>query len=242
MKRERREAARLLLAATLVVWLAGCGRKDEEPSAQAVPPQPVQQQEQMSPEDLRYAQAAESFVHAIANQQYAEAYELLSDYAKSRMTLNQFVAPTDVLTLKRNEQTPFLHVTAANFVELMKKVQELYGLPQSVVSLTVFSTNTDILCRRNLEGAAIIESASAIGTMPDAIPFEIRRASVHAQIATALTPGQLRQAAAEMDVKLEDLQKDTNFMPSFNLKVVLIEQQRELKVGYFEFLPSTRWN
>ncbi len=29
-----------------------------------------------------------------------------------------------------------------------------------------------------------MESASAIGTMPDAIPFEIRRASVHAQIAT----------------------------------------------------------
>ena len=45
-----------------------------------------------------------------------------------------------------------------------------------------------------------------------------------------------------MDVKPEDLQKDTNFKPGFNVKVVLVEEDGQLKVGYFEFLPASRWN
>jgi hypothetical protein len=226
----------------LVLSLAGCGRKDDKPAARDAATEEPAHTEQLTPEKLRYAQAAEPFVHAIAIQKYEQAYDFLSSHAKARMTLNQFVAPPDALTFQRNEQSPFLNVTAANFVELMKKLEDVYGVPQSVESLGVFSTDLGVLARRNLEGAGIVESASAIGGMSDAIAADIRRASVHGEIATALTPDQLRQAATESDMKPEDLQKDPNFKPSFNVKIVLVEEDGQLKVGYFEFLPAERWN
>jgi hypothetical protein len=241
MTHESRAAVRLLLAVTLAVGCAGCSRKNEQPLQQSVPSEPAPS-EKSSPDNVRYVQAAEPFVHAIAGQQYEQAYGFLSSHAKARMTLNQFVAPPDALTFQRNEQSPFLYVPATGFVELMKKVEDLYGVPQSVESLAVFSTDLEVLARRNVEGAGIVESASAIGGMPDAVGADIRRASVHGVIATALTTEQLRQAAAETDMKPEDLQKDPTFNPSFNVKIVLIEEDGQLKVGYFEFLPSSRWN
>ena len=241
MRGALRTVVRLLVAATLALLFASCGgSKNEDSTAATAPVKPAQQQ--MTPEDLRVVQAAEPFVHAIASQKYEEAYGLLSGHAKARMTLNQFVAPPDALTLQRNEQSPFINVTPADFAGLMKKVEELYGLPQSVESLTVFSADRDVLNRRSPEESGVIESASAIGAMPDSIPAGIRRASVHGQIATQLTPDQLRQAALEMDMKPEDLQQDPDFKPSFNVKVVLVDEDGQLKVGYFEFLPQSRWN
>jgi len=35
------------------------------------------------------------------------------------------------------------------------------------------------------------------------------------------------------------LQKDPDFQPYFNLKVVLVEEASALRVGYFEFLPPS---
>ena len=186
MRHETRVAVWFLFATALVVSCLGCGgSKNEEPTAPAAPVKPAQQQ--MTPEGLRTVQAAAPFVHAIASQKYEDAYGLLSGYAKARMTLNQFVAPPDALTLKRDEQAPFTNVTAGDFAELMKKVEGLYGLPQSVESLTVFSTDRDVLNRRSPEESGVIESAFAVGAMPDLIPAGVRRASVHGQIATQLT-------------------------------------------------------
>jgi glycerol-3-phosphate dehydrogenase len=40
----------------------------------------------------------------------------------------------------------------------------------------------------------------------------------------------------------DKLQKDENFDPYLNLKVVLVEEGGQLKVGYFEFLPPSIWD
>lgn len=241
MGRESSAAVLLLLAAVLVASFAGCSGNNEEPAApEAAVDEP--QVKQLSPGELRYIQAAEPFVEAIVHQKYEEACRLLSGYARARMTLNQFVAPPDALTLQRDEQTPFTNVTPTGFAELMKKVEDLYGVPQSSEPLTVFSTDPDVLGRRIREGPRVLESASAVGAIPDSIPLEIRRASIHGWIVTGLTPDQFRQAAVEMGVKPEDLQKDPSFRPSFNVKLVLVEEEGQLTVGYFEFLPASRWN
>jgi predicted small lipoprotein YifL len=231
-------AIRLLLIAT--VSFAGCGRKGEEPTAPIPLVSPVQDKT-TSPEQSRYLQAAEPFVQAIAHQRYQEAYGLLSRQARSRMTLNQFVAPADTVAFQRNEQPPFTHGTPADFAELMGKVEDLYGLPQVVESISVFSTDPDVLGHRSREESGIMESASAVGAMPDSIPSDVRRASVHVQIATQLTPDQLAQIAMAMNMSPEELQGDPNFKPSFNVKLVLVEEDGQLKVGYFEFLPASRW-
>jgi hypothetical protein len=38
---------------------------------------------------------------------------------------------------------------------------------------------------------------------------------------------------------VEELKKEEAFYPYLNLKVVLVEEDGELKVGYFEFLPPS---
>jgi hypothetical protein len=233
-------AARLLLAAALALSFAGCGRKNEE-STVPVALARSGQEETISPEQRRYVQAAEPFVQAIAHQKYEEAYGLLSSHARSRMTLNQFVTPPNALVFQRNEQSPFTNVAPADFAELMKKVEDLYGLPQAVESISVFSTDPDVLGRRSPEESGIMESASAVGAMPDSIPSDVRRASVHVQITTQLTPDQLGQAATAMNMAPEELQENPSFKPSFNVKLVLVEEDGQLKVGYFEFLPASRW-
>lgn len=238
MRRESRVAVGLLLIA--VVLFTGCGRKNEEPAAPVPLPKPAQE-ETVSPEQRRYMQAAEPFIQAIAHQKYEEAYGLLSSHARSRMTLNQFVTPPNALVFQRNEQSPFMNVARADFAELMRKVEDLYGLPQMVESISVFSTDPDVLGRRSPEESGIMESASAVGVMPDSIPSDIRRASVHIQIATQLTPDQLGQTAMAMNMAPEELQGDPSFKPSFNMKLVLVEEDGQLKVGYFEFLPASRW-
>jgi hypothetical protein len=44
--------------------------------------------------------------------------------------------------------------------------------------------------------------------------------------------------AATEGITVEELKKSEDFDPYFNLKVVLVDDGGELKIGYFEFPPS----
>jgi len=79
----------------------------------------------------------------------------------------------------------------------------------------------------------------AIGAMPDWIPANIRRASLRGQIHTELSPQELQRVAQTQGISVEELKKDENFDPYFNLEVVLVEEGDQLRVGYFEFLPPS---
>ena len=79
----------------------------------------------------------------------------------------------------------------------------------------------------------------AIGAMPASIPTDIRKASLRGQIGTKLTSAQLQEAAKHAGVTVEELQKDEEFQPYFNFKLVLVEEEDGLRVGYFEFLPPS---
>jgi len=45
--------------------------------------------------------------------------------------------------------------------------------------------------------------------------------------------------AQQEGISVEELKKEESFDPYLNLKVVLVEEDGELKVGYFEFLPPS---
>ena len=45
--------------------------------------------------------------------------------------------------------------------------------------------------------------------------------------------------AATEGITVEELKKSDDFDPYFNLKVVLVDDGGELKIGYFEFLPPS---
>jgi hypothetical protein len=105
--------------------------------------------------------------------------------------------------------------------------------------LHVFSTDPDVLNRRSKEQFGAVDSMFAIGAMPDSIPAEVRRASLRGQIHTELSPEQLERVAQTQGISVEELKKEEAFGPYLNLKVVLVEEDGELKVGYFEFLPPS---
>src|SRR4030095_8383325 len=175
----------------------------------------------------------------VANQQYAEAYALLSSNAKARMSLNQFTSAAERADFQRNESNPLFNVTAEQFGELMKMVEAAHGTPRAPKMLHVFSTDADVLNRRSKEQFGTVDSMFAIGAMPDSIPGDIRRASLRGQIHTELSPQELEKAAQTEGISVEELKKSDDFDPYFNLKVVLVEEGGQLKVGYFEFLPPS---
>jgi hypothetical protein len=84
-----------------------------------------------------------------------------------------------------------------------------------------------------------MDSMFAIGGMPDWIPADIRRASLRGQIHTELSPQELEKVAATEGISVEELKKSEDFDPYFNLKIVLVDEGGELKVGYFEFMPPS---
>jgi len=77
------------------------------------------------------------------------------------------------------------------------------------------------------------------GSKGDWIPANIRRASLRGQIHTELSPQELQKVAQQHGISVEELTKDGDFDPYLNLKVVLVEEGDQLKIGYFEFLPPS---
>lgn len=225
-----------------IAWLlialavAGCGRNSEAPASGE---SPAAETDKLSPQERHYVDAARPFAEAIAARNYADAYRLLSPRATARMSLNQFVPGEDDAVFQRNEDTPMANVSAEQFAGLMRRVEELHGAPRRLSHIDVFSTDADVLARKSKDQLGALDSMFAIGAMPDTIPAEIRRASLRGQIETELSPEQLAQAAKEMGVTAEELTKEADYRPYFNVKIVLVEEAGQLRVGYFEFLPPS---
>jgi hypothetical protein len=103
----------------------------------------------------------------------------------------------------------------------------------------VHSTDANILNRRGKEQFDALDSMFAIGNMPESVPADIRRASLRGKVLTQLSPAELEKVAKEHGTTVADLQKNSDFETYFTIKVVLVEEGGELKVGYFEFLPPS---
>ena len=235
----------LIGAILLPVLLTSCGKKGQDGGTVAGEEKTAHGNEgdfldkDAKPDERKYLVAAKPFFIAIANQQYAEAYALLSSYAKARMSLNQFTPAEERAEFARNESNPLTNVTAEQFADLMKYVEAAHGAPRAPKMLHVFSTDADVLNRRSAEQLGAVDSMFAIGAMPDSIPGDIRRASLRGQIHTELSPEDVEKAANAQGTSVDELKKDENFDPYFNLKVVIVEEDGQLKVGYFEFLPPS---
>jgi hypothetical protein len=194
------------------------------------------------PDERQYLLAAKPFFVAIANRRYAEAYALLSRYAKARMSFNQFTPAEDDAIYQQYEQTPYDNVTAEQFAYLMQYVEAARGTPRAPKMLHVYSTDADVLNRRSKEQFGAVDSMFAVGAIPDWIPADIRKASLRGQIHTELSPQELQNVAQREGISVEELRKNDDFDPYFNVKLVLVEEGGELSVGYFEFLPPSIWD
>ena len=230
----------LIAAILLPVLLASCGKNSADGKKKT-----AQKSEDdfldkdAKPDERKYLSAAKPFFIAVANRKYADAYALLSAYARARMSLNQFTPAQQDADFQRNETYPMTNVTAEQFAYLMQYVEAAHGAPRAPKMLNVFSTDPNVLNRRSTEQFGAMDSMFAIGAMPDWIPAEIRRASLRGQIHTELSPQALETVAQQQGISLEELKKSEDFDPYFNLKIVLVDEAGQLKIGYFEFLPPS---
>jgi hypothetical protein len=233
----------LALAILLPMLLASCDKK-----GQAGEKKTVQKSEDdfldkdAKPDERKYLLAAKPFFIAIANRKYADAYALLSRYAKARMSFNQFSPAEDDATYQQYEQSPYDNVTAEQFAYLMQYVEAARGAPRAPKMLHVFSTDPDVLNRRSKEQFGAMDSMFAIGAMPEWIPADIRKASLRGQIQTELSAQELQNVAQRDGISVEELKKSEDFDPYFNVKLILVEEDGQLSVGYFEFLPPSIWD
>ena len=230
----------VIAAILLPTILIGCGKKGphgKEKTAQKSEDDFLDKD--AKPDGRKYLLAAKPFFIAIANRKYADAYALLSSHARARMSFNQFTPAEEQATFQQYESNPYANVTAEQFAYLMQYVEAARGAPRAAKMLSVFSTDPDVLNRRSREQFGAMDSMFAIGAMPDWISADIRRASLRGQIHTELSPQELEKVASQEGVSVEELKKNPDFDPYFNLKVVLVEEGGQLKVGYFEFLPPS---
>ena len=103
------------------------------------------------PDERKYLLAAKPFFIAVASRKYANAYALLSSYAKARMSFNQFTPAEEQATFQQYEASPYMNVTAEQFAYLMRYVEAARGAPRAPKTLYVFSTDPDVLNRRSKE-------------------------------------------------------------------------------------------
>jgi hypothetical protein len=154
------------------------------------------------------------------------------------MSLEQFKPSEQASDAHQNQAYVFDNVTAEQFAYLMQDVEAAHGAPHAVETLHVFSTDADVLNRRSKEQFGAVDSMFAIGAMPEWIPADIRKASLRGQIHTELSAQELQNVAQREGISVEELKKNGGLDPYFNVKVVLVEEGSQLKIGYFEFPPS----
>jgi hypothetical protein len=235
-----RHFAIVAAAILLPLMVTGCGKKGQGGERKT-----TQKSEDdfldknAKPDERKYLVAAKPFVVAIANRKYADAYAQLSRYARARMTFNQFAPAEDDTTYQQYEASPYDNVTVEQFAYLMQYVEAARGRPRAPKMLHVYSTDPDVLNRRSKEQFGAVDSMFAVGAIPDWIPADIRKASLRGQIHTELSPQELERVAATEGTTVEELKKSPDFDPYFNIKVVLVEENGQLTVGYFEFLPPS---
>src|SRR5438034_4058046 len=213
----------LIAAILLPVLLTSCGKKGpagEKNTAQKSEDDFLDKD--AKPDERKYLVASKPFFIAIANRKYADAYALLSSHARARMSVDQFKPAQQDSDSQQTQSYAFDNVTVEQFAYLMQYVEAAHGAPRTPKMLHVFSTDPDVLNRRSREQFGAMDSMFAIGAMPDWIPADIRRASLRCQIHTQLSPQELANVAQRQGITVEELKKDQDFDPYFNLKVVLV--------------------
>lgn len=192
-------------------------------------------------EERRYLFASRPFLQAVAAHDYPAVYRSLSKHAHASMQPEQFVTPLEdhhvPLRLMKD-------VTEEQFAEWMPKMESARGIPVRVTQLYVQSADPKILAGQG-DG---IETMFTIGGMPKEIPAAIRKASIRAQLEIKYTDEQVKEIAKQYNIPEEKVRKgkihgdeedDLDDKPYMNVKFVLVEEDGELKVGYFEFMPPS---
>jgi hypothetical protein len=193
------------------------------------------------PGEKRYLEAVKPALEAIAKNNWKGFYDALSTHAKAKMNTFQFdQIPKAGQT--EPEQTVVTSPDEKAYTELVARFEAAYGKPKSIRHVYVDSTDRDVLSGKGDH----IESLFAIGAMPQDVPFDIRRASIRAQFEREYKAEEVKVLAEELEISEDDVRagkwpddSDIEDHPYFNFKCVLVEENGQLRIGYFEFMPPS---
>lgn len=225
------------LIGTLLI--AGCGREDKSAAGSGGDGESEFHSVETSPEERRFLDYGNVVAGKVAARDYPGFFGELSSHARTRMSVNQFAPAEDDKVFEQNERAPRANPHMEEFQSLVTMMEKERGQPARVLEVDVFSTDPDILAGRKKEKLDALEIMMAIGNIPQAIPVESRRASLRAHIGVTLPATEVEELAKRYNTTAEKLLADPDFSPAITLKLVLVEEAGELKVGYFEFLPPS---
>lgn len=238
-----------VLIAVSVLALIGCNQKAREKLARAMSSSSkeksaarnsgedsfLQIDEDTSKADIAFMNAGKDFYKAIAAREYAKAYDMLSPYAVSNVSPDQFVDHDPAGEHKGSEPPRIDKLKKEDFLAKMKDVEKRYGEPRRINSLWVEESDAEILAGKKDRVSALF----AIGAMPESTPANIRKAALRAQIGYKPKPEDVKEVAESLGESTEEVEKDDEGNFYFSLKTVLIEESGALKIGYFEFVPPS---
>jgi hypothetical protein len=232
------------LLCVLLVLLAGCGKNESPPAGTAGAGAPRDradfvQTDETTPDQRVWLEFGREVMVALAARDYAAFHAQLSSHASARMSVNQFDPSDDDAAFADNERKPRHQVTAPQFLELMARMEGRFGAPARPLDLHLHSAEPHILAGQPKEEGDSLDILFAIGNMPAAVPAAARRASLRGRLEVKLSPAQLAAAAKAYGTTPEELVKDPDFKPYCNVKLVVVEENGRLRIGYFEFLPPS---
>ncbi len=228
------------LIGTLLIL--GCGHEDKSAAGSGGDGESEFHSVETGPEEQRFLDYGKVVAGKMAARDYPGFFGELSSHARTRMSVNQFAPADDDKVFEENERAPRANLALDEFVSLVAMMEKQFGQPSRLLHVDVFSTDPDILAGIKKEQLDALEIMMAIGNMPKDIPVESRRASLRAQIGVTLSAEEMGDMAKRYNTTVEKLAADPDFTPSLTLKLVVVEEAGELKVGYFEFLPPSIWD
>jgi hypothetical protein len=236
------------VACLALAWLSGCAPTSQDAAGSAGGSDEAVDflDPDASEEDRAYLEAARPFVLAVAANRPAEAFACLSSHAVAHMSPEQFTPAEDDAEAAAREQQALANVTAEQFAELFQQTVAFYGAPHEADYLVVDSTDPLVLSGQAGDDVdARLEMVLAVGGVPDSLPAGVRRAALSGRISTRLSPEQLRTLAEDYQMTDEELAaavEDGEIAPYINLKLIVVEEAGQLKIGYFAFRPPSIWD
>jgi hypothetical protein len=190
-----------------------------------------------------YLEASRAILKSLEQRDYSKFYDSFSPLAFQGCDSGQFAPrddnPTSPATTKKLNG-----LTRDEFLQQMAQMESILGIPWRLDSVYVQTIDKEELAGR----ADALTNAFNIGAISSEIPAEIRRASLRAQIKIQLPEEAAQTIAQELKIPIEDVragkipENDVDHLdewPYLTFKYVLIEDQGQLKIGYFEFLPPS---
>lgn len=227
-----------------LLWLAAGCRPPSDNSQPDFDPINTAIRDAAEAAEKRFLESSRPILLALQNRDYSALYDFMSPYALRYCSGEQFTPNSNPQPLATLNNSSAEGMTREAFLEAMQAMESQLGQPMILDMVYVQTIDPEELAGKS-DG---LSNAFNIGAMSKEIPFEIRRASLRAQLKCRPNAELAQAIADEFKLPVADIQSgkipespefDRDMLHYLTFKYVLVEEANQLKIGYFEFLPAS---